>query len=176
MEARITGRHLRLTKAIRAYVEKRLDRVAKYRTLIINPHIILIKIKDNFVAEAHFKLRTTEVACKAESGESMYSAIDLLMDVLARRLKKENEKLKNRRSRGKIRMTPLELPQESFSEVKKPELVRVSPRDIKPMFPEDAMEELKSSNFYFLPFINAQTEELNVIYKRGDGNYGLIEQ
>ncbi|MEW5691919.1 MAG: ribosome-associated translation inhibitor RaiA [Candidatus Hydrogenedentota bacterium] len=182
MNIKITGRNLRVTKSLTNYIEKKFARLDRFIPQIINTTITLSRIKQSNIAEAHLKTRITKIYCKEISTDGMYSAIDLLVDIIENKLKKENEKMKDKRvkkikHRGEEeRIEPIrEIDIKEEDESKSTRIIKNNNYSLKPMFPEDAMIELQNSNQQFLVFINAQTEGMSVMYKRGDGNFGLIE-
>lgn len=180
MELLITPRNFQIRKVTRQYIEKKLHRLERFESQIIGIGITISKVKDTFVAEAHLKTRTTDIHCREKSNDSMHSAIDRLIDVIESKMKKEKEKISDKRTRRSHRAKEEQAlaqlsPFDDSEDGKGPSIIRVPDYRFKPLFPEDAMVELQNSSLYFLVFINAQTEGLSVMYKRHDGNFGLIE-
>jgi putative sigma-54 modulation protein len=104
----------------------------------------------------------------------MYQAIDAAAAALERQLKKFKGKFIERTQRGELPPAPVEDDgevEEDFT----PEIVRSKRFELRPMGPEDAAAQMEALGHDFYMFTNAETSEVNVIYKRRDGNYGLIE-
>jgi len=111
-----------------------------------------------------------------ESHEDMYAAIDLVMDKIERQVKKYKERIgKHKPSPGReIRWRRDIYEQESFEDEKEPVIIQTENYFVKPMFVDEAAMQMDLMNQDFLVFNNASTQTVNVIYRRKDGNYGLI--
>ena len=114
-----------------------------------------------------------------EETADMYSSIDLVMDKIERQLRRYKERLKKHKTlspnlknlSGRIDV----LAPESIESEGEPQVIRSRNFSIKPMFVEEAAVQLEMSNYEFLVFTNASSKKMNVIYRRKDGNYGLVE-
>lgn len=111
-----------------------------------------------------------------ESSDDMYASIDKAVDVLESAIRKYKTKLQKRYQNGEtIRFENIQpLPQES-QDTNKPKIVKTKKFAMKPMNTEEAILQMELLRHNFFMFMNAETDEVNVIYKRKDGNYGLIE-
>ncbi len=112
-----------------------------------------------------------------EENEDMYAALDLVFEKLERQLKKYKEKMKGkRREKASIAINEIikanEAPTEEDHD--NPVVYRMT-ASLKPMFEEEAVMQLQMSNLEFLAYRNAETNRMNVIYKRKDGDFGLIQ-
>jgi putative sigma-54 modulation protein len=108
----------------------------------------------------------------------MYSAIDMVVDKVESQIKKYRHKLKKRKSDSgpkPLVMRMNVLAGESFEEDQEPQIIKTKQINAKPMDIDEAVMQMDLANSEFLVFTNAKTENINVIYRRKDGNYGLIE-
>jgi putative sigma-54 modulation protein len=104
----------------------------------------------------------------------MYVSIDLVEEVIERQLRKYKEKIidKQQQSGGNFRKEFIEKESEPLDEVK---IIRTKHFGMKPMYPEDACVQMELLGHNFFVFYNAETEQVNVVYKRKGNTYGLIE-
>lgn len=182
MQLIITGKNFTLTEAIKQYAEKKLNNLKKYFDHIIEVDCIMAveknpAIEKNQIVEVTIWANGIKLHAR-EASEEMYAAIDLLLEKLEKQIKRYKEKLKARaRKAAPIKdvfaaHTILDVEEEK--EDSPPQIVRTRRFTLKPMFSEDAALELEAAGQEFLVFANAQDYKVNVIYRRKDGNYGLI--
>ena len=107
--------------------------------------------------------------------EDMYQTIDLVEEVIERQLKKYKNKLINRKHQADDYFRPEYIEKEYEDEDDEVQIERVKHFEMKPMFIEDACVQMELLGHNFYVFINAETDETNVVYKRKNGGYGLIE-
>lgn len=180
MKMSIHGKQLVITDAIREYAESKIGRVEKYHDGIIELAISLSAVKlktgNYHTAEvlAYLEGSTVKATC---TDEDLYAAIDQVADKLEGQLKKHKEKIQDAiRSREpmakklKYNLDTKTVEKDSAAKVVK---VYLPP---KPMNLEEAILQLEILNKVFLPFINAETGNMDIVYKRKDGDYGHIEQ
>jgi putative sigma-54 modulation protein len=177
MQTNITFRNLEATEAIKSYARDKVDRVHKYLDGSSEAHVVLAVDRHQHQADitihaGHFFLRGREVST------DLYASIDLAMDKIERQLKRYKEKIKHRRSQphhnaANIRVrhdvVAWEEPQVEARVVKSTEF------PAKPMSIDEAVMQMDLIENDFLVFQNSRSHEVNVIYRREDGNYGLIE-
>ncbi len=174
----VTFRHLEATNSLREYVIGKLSRAKKHFGGDRNEiNVVLSSEKHRYTAEITLKAGRITANAKEET-DDMYSAIDLAVDKVDRQMKKHREKLKSH----KVNTTPQKatsrfdiLSPKSIEESQQPRTIKTENIFVKPMSPEEAVEQLNLLNSEFLVFINDSTEKVNVIYYRKDGDYGLIE-
>lgn len=180
MQINITGRKMPVTEPIRAYAEEKIAKAAKIHdrdemTVDVVLHVEKNpsnKMKDVAEVTAHLK---GVVVRAEEAAPDMYQAIDLVSEKLERQMRKYKAKLIDRRN-GKtaVRTAPgdSELPP-----VEEPEgaLVRTKVIDVKPMTEDEAILQLELLGHDFFVFTHADAGTINVIYRRNDGDYGLIQ-
>lgn len=173
----ISGRHLEITNAIREYAEKKIGRITKYFENIVEIDITLSvehsKTEgDKHTADVLLFANGTKIKAKA-SDSILYAAIDEVIDILENQMKKYKEKLKNRQHHQGNQKEKIAEKLAEKKEVKtfiKSKLV--SP---KPMSIEEAILQMEALEQEFYAFMNHETEEMNVVYKRADGIYGHME-
>jgi len=175
MNIQITVKNVELTDAIRSYVEKKVSKVKKYFDQVIDIHVVL---------DVHKNVHTAEILVNAkgvflkgiEKSEDLYASIDLAMDKIERQLVKYKEKLKSKKLMDKKFEEPLKLDvyeSESFDD--KPISIITKEIPVKPMDIEEAVMQMDLLNKNFFVFRNAKNSEVNVVYRRDDGNIGLIQ-
>lgn len=181
MDIKITGRNIDLDAALKAYVHKRLDKLEKLYRRIYKCEVILEEEKVRHNAEIIIYLKRNKVISK-ESSPDIYASIDLAAESAKKQLRRLHDRLSSRRRRvmlGRIMspLTPTKLVEETEITVpeERGEIVKEDFSHDKPISPEDARLELELQEKVFIVFKNADTGEKNVLYRKSDGNYGLIE-
>lgn len=175
----IKGNNIKLTAALKDYVHEKIGRLTKHFGHIQSAEVEM-SCEDSRSADRSQKVEVTLSAngtifrCE-EATVSMYASIDIAAEKLERQLRRYKERL-YKRSRGprgdkakRFATLPPE-PEEGDSEI-----VKTKRFFVKPMNPHEASLQMEMLNHNFFMFLNDQTEQINVIYKRRDGNYGLIE-
>ena len=177
MQISITARHLKLTPALKEYITTKVEKFGHYANPIIAVHVILDMIKSYLhAAEITVQTRHAFFSASAESGD-MYASVDLVLEKIKKQLKKRNEKAKSHKSvkdryAGEMRMNILgrKTRDHDFHP-----LIRSEKFPIKPMNIDDAIGEMHSLGYNFLTFFNINTDKVNVVYKRTNGELGIIE-
>ena len=173
MRITISGKNLDITEGLRSAVEEKLSRLEKYFTpdTIVNVTLSVTK-KRHQKMEVTIPVKGHIIRAEQES-DDMYITIDLVEEVIEAQLKKYRQKLvSQQQGAGSFRQEFLEAESVEEEEVK---IIRSKKFGMKPMFPEDACVQMELLGHTFFVFRNAETDEVNVVYKRKDGNYGLIE-
>lgn len=178
MQILISGKNIQLTDALKEYVEEKIGRISKYFDSILEVDVTLSVMKSSVPEQskcAEVILFSSGVTMHAKEQHSdMYAAIDLVSDKIERQVKKHKEKLQTRSKKDNSKFEAMHSLL-SVEETDSPRIIRSSKFGIKPMYLEEAAEQLKILQQEFYVFSNANTEEVNVIYRRKDGNFGLIE-
>lgn len=196
MQIVVTGKNIRLTPALKEYAEKKLSAIKKYFDHIIEVDVTLSvdEVKDQSrskVCEVTVWANGIVIRGKKAS-EDLYASIDMVADKIERQVKKYKDKqrdLPRRQINKEARMAihsvislqskndkEKESTNEESSDAKqKPRIVRSGTFPMKPMFADEAAQQLELLKQGFFVFSNAETNQINVIYKRSDGNFGLIE-
>ena len=177
MQIAITGRNLEITEALRRYAEEKVARLQKFVDQITSVHVILMIEKYRQIAEITLRIRDLIIRGE-ESSDDLYCAIDLVADKIERQILRYKEKIVEHsgrgpgRSRGRDEISEGEA--EPFSE-DEPRIVKAKRFAMKPLSPDEAALQMNLLGHNFFVFRNARTEEVNVLYRRQDGDYGLIE-
>jgi putative sigma-54 modulation protein len=173
MQTSVTFKNLDPSDHLKKYVGDKLDRFDKYLYNPAEASVVLSVEKFRHIAEINITGDRLKINGKEET-EDMYSAIDMVLDKLEKQIKKTKQKKWDRRgaTRGRTRRQTGEVTAEADEE----DLPRLRVQDIeyKPMHVEEAMEQMDLADQSFMVFTNARTEQVNVIYRRRDGDYGLI--
>ena len=171
----ITGRNLEVSDELRSYVEKKFGKLDNYFSDDTEIHVTLSQQREDAKVEVTIPMRGTTIRAE-ETSSDMYASIDLLKDVVEGQLRKNRKKLidrkQNKPSFSSYFMENLEDEDAQEESIK---IVRSKRFAIKPMDPEEACFQMDMSGHSFYVFWNADTDQVNVVYKRKDGNYGLIE-
>ncbi len=173
---KLIGRNLEITDAMRSYAEEKLSKLNRFSGRIDEDaaaKVVMSYATGNKIAEpakVEVQLNVPDGIVRAEeSGQDTYAAIDKVVDRLERQLKRFKSRMIARRSVE----TPQ--PEEPETQFKEPAIVRTKRHVLRPMSPEDAAMQMEALGHSFYVFRNAETEDVNVIYLRLDGDYGLIE-
>ena len=186
MQCNITFRQLEATDALKEYATEKVERVNKYLDRAGEAHVVLslerhLQHADITIHSGAFVLRGRE------KSEDMYASIDLAMDKIERQLRRYKEKLKNHHGRHfehhqrsalsqlKVRHDVVHVTEPEATQDAAPRVVKSNEFLIQPMSVDDAVMQMDLMNNDFLVFTNAKSKEMNVIYRRKDGHYGLIE-
>lgn len=191
MHVTVTGRNIELTSALKDYLLEKLKRAQKHFDQPLDATALLSvaknpSIPNNQTAEVTLKVNGTVIRGE-ESTENMYASIDLVADKIERQLRKYKTRYWQRASKnhkGDMGARPVLTEDEeefaidarvvNFEEVK-PRIVRSKRFPLKPMKPEEAASHMDLLGHDFFMFINSETQQVNTVYHRRDGNYGLIE-
>lgn len=169
MHLTVSARNLDITPALRAYAEEKLLRLTKYLDNIVTGHLVLSLEKHRQIAEATLRVRDLTLRAE-ESTDDLYSSIDLVVEKLERQILRYKERIGARGLRPARGQGVAEAPGEEPARV-----VRRKRFAMKPATVEEAMLQMDLLGHGFYVFRNSATEEVNVLYRRKDGDYGLIE-
>lgn len=180
MKYNIRGENLEVTDAIREYVEKKVDKLKRYfdTPLTSDVHVKLSVYNNEQRIEVTIPMKDLLLRGE-EQHQDLYAAIDLVVDKLERQIRKYKTKV-NRKSRqeGSPKHIFAELEKEARnaqSESDELEIVRTKRFNLKPMDSEEAILQMDMLDHAFFVFTNAVSGDTNVVYRRKDGRYGLIE-
>ena len=168
----ISGRNIDVTEGLRAAVEDKIGKLEKYFTSDTEVHVTMSVEKERQKIEVTIPVKGNIIRSEQVSND-MYVSIDLVEEIIERQLKKYKTKLVDKKqSAGFFSQDFIEKDYMDEEEVK---IVRTKKFDIKPMYPEDACIQMELLGHNFFVFCNAETDEVNVVYKRKGSTYGLIE-
>lgn len=169
----IVGRNIEVTPGLRAAVEEKIGKLDKYFNPDTEVHVTLSVEKDRQKIEVTIPVKGSIIRSEQVSND-MYVSIDLVEEVIERQLKKYRTKLvtKQQNASAVFKQEFLDGAADEDEEIK---IIRTKKFSMKPMYPEDACVQMELLGHDFFVFINAETEDVNVVYKRKGNTYGLIE-
>lgn len=167
----VSGKNMNITEALKDRVNKKLSKFERYFEQNTDAHATLSVEKDRHIIEVTIPFNGV-ILRGEEATDNMYSSIDNVVEKLERQMRKQKTKLERRHKDTNIKFENWLTPTEEDEEGK---IVRTKKFAMKPMPVEEATMQMELLGHNFFVFSNCDTEEVNVIYKRKDGNYGLIE-
>lgn len=191
MQLSVTFRHMDASDALRDYAREKVDRINKYFPDPIKGHVVLACERGyNHTADVTLTLRNGLVIKGVEVTEDMYSSIDLVMAKIERQVRRYKEKIRSHRpgtlpplevqhsvvelARGEIdEAAPVDNQPEPTDH--RPKVIKQSKFEVKPLSVDEAVMQMNLLGNDFHVFTDTTSHEVNVIYKRDDGTYGLIE-
>ena len=177
MQITVTGRHFEITDPLRQHIEAKLNKLDRYLDGITDAHVVLSVEKHRHIAEINLQANGNLLR-GLEEKHDMYLAVDTVIDKIERQVKRQKDKGADRKGRFAIKSTDM-VPTQAVDveeELKTPpKVIRTQRMAIKPMSIDEAAMQLGLTREDFLAFLNSETNQMNVMYKRRDGNYGLIE-
>lgn len=181
LDFNIRGENIEVTPAIREHIEKKIEKIERYFNEDINAtaHVNL-KVYNDKQTKVEVTIPMKNLTLRAEERHNdMYAAIDLIVDKLERQIRKHKTKV-NRKFRERegvglyFAATEATVSPEASSE-EEYEVVRTKQFDLKPMDEEEAILQMNLLGHDFFIYTDAETDGTNIVYKRKDGKYGLIE-
>lgn len=176
MDITVTFRHTEPMESLRTYAEEKVSKIKKYLDSPMEANIVLTVEKFRHQADVTVSLNGARIKAVEETGD-MYSAIDQVIDKIEKQVKRHLSKIRDHRpenlrsEEGSLR----EELDETTAFAQEELVIEVEKTFAKPMDPEEAAMQLNLTRQDFLVFRNAKSREINVIYRRTDGNLGLIE-
>lgn len=168
----ILGKNIDVTEGLKTAVEDKIGKLEKYFTPETEVHVTLSVEKDRQKIEVTIPVKGNIIRSEQVSND-MYISIDLVEEIIERQLKKYKNKLvDHKQSSSFFKQDFIEKDYMDEEEVK---IIRTKKFDIKPMYPEDACIQMELLGHNFFVFNNAETDQVNVVYKRKGNTYGLIE-
>ena len=168
----ISGKNITVTEGLKTAVQDKLSKLERYFTPDTEVIVALSAQKDQQKIEVTIPVKGNTIRAE-ESSTDMYVSIDLVEEIIERQLKKYKNKIVDKQqAAASFSKAYVENDYTDDEEIK---IVRTKKFDIKPMYPEDACIQMELLGHNFFVFSNAETDEVNVVYKRKDGSFGLIE-
>jgi putative sigma-54 modulation protein len=176
MKLIVQGKGMNLTDDIINYAEKRFATAERYFENIQEANLIISKERGLFKSEVTISMSGTVIRGESKT-QDIYASIDDVLDKIKRQIKKYKESFVERRRETKKFLEKSEtISSSTESEVDEvPKIVKIKRFVLKPMDEEEAIMQMELLGHTFFVFLNSNTDKINVIYKRSDGNYGLIE-
>lgn len=172
MRVTVIGKNIDITPALKEMVEKKLSKVERYFESEVQARVTLTVQRNRQIVEVTIPFNGVILRCE-ESTDDMYKSIDLVEVKLERQIRKQRTKLQ-RRSNESLRFNEIKA-LGHHDEEDDGEIVRVKKFNIKPMSADEAILQMELVQHNFFVFKDADTNNVNVVYKRKDGNYGLLE-
>lgn len=168
----IIGRNIDVTPGLTSAVEDKLGKLDKYFKEDTEVHVSLSVEKERQKIEVTIPVKGSIIRSEQVSND-MYVSIDLVEEIIERQLKKYKNKLVDKKQ-AEASFSKMYV-ENDYLDDEAVKIVRTKKFDIKPMYPEDACVQMELLGHNFYVFINAETEQVNVVYKRKGDTYGLIE-
>jgi putative sigma-54 modulation protein len=174
MQTSVTFKNLDPSDHLKSYVGDKLDRFDKFLDNPAEANVVLAVEKFRHIAEINLSGDRLSIIGKEETVD-MYSAIDMVLDKLEKQIKKNKQKIRERRSVAKNRNRSMpdvesDLPEEDIERQ-----IKIRNIEYKPMDVEEAVLQMDLIEDNFLVFTNARSDQINVLYRRRDGHFGLIQ-
>lgn len=168
----ISGKNIDITEGLKSAIEDKIGKLEKYFTPDTEVHVTLSVEKERQKIEVTIPVKGTVIRSEQVSND-MYVSIDLVEEIIERQLKKyKNKLIEKQQNKDYFRQ---EFIDKDFVDEEEIQIVRSKKFDIKPMYAEDACIQMELTGHNFFVFVNAETGQVNVVYKRKGNTYGLIE-
>ena len=168
----IIGRNIDVTPGLKSAVEDKLGKLEKYFNEDTEIHVALSVEKERQKIEVTIPVKGSIIRSEQVSSD-MYVSIDLVEEIIERQLKKYKNKIIEKQQDA-VAFSKAYVENEAFDD-EEIKIIRSKKFEIKPMYPEDACVQMELLGHNFFVFINAETDQVNVVYKRKGDTYGLIE-
>lgn len=169
----VSGKNISVRPSTREYVEDKLEKFDKYFKSEVEAKVTLGVQKDRHTVEVTMPLKNGVIFRAEETSEDLLTSVDLVIDKLSKQMRKHKTKIENRYHKHEG-LKFAEIPTYEGEE-EESKIVKTKSFSVKPMDPEEAVLQMEMLGHDFFVFRNGDTEEVNVVYIRKDGNYGLIE-
>ena len=168
----ISGKNIDITDGLRSAVTDKLKKLERYFTPDTEVHVTLSVEKERQKIEVTIPVKGNIIRSE-QSSTDMYVSIDLVEEVIERQLKKYKNKLVDQKQASSF--FKQEYIEKDYMDEEEVQIIRTKKFDIKPMYPEDACVQMELLGHNFFVFCNAETDQVNVVYKRKGNTYGLLE-
>ncbi|MCI8889170.1 MAG: ribosome-associated translation inhibitor RaiA [Hungatella sp.] len=173
MRYTITGRNIEVTAGLRDAVQDKLGKLEKYFSPDTEVIVTLSVQKELQKIEVTIPVKGSMIRAE-ESSTDMYVSIDLVEEIIERQIKKYRKKLIDKKQSAQA-FSSLFIEEEDDLAEEEIKIAKTKHFDMKPMYPEDACLEMELLGHNFYMFLNAETDQISVVYKRKGNSYGLIE-
>lgn len=168
----IIGKNIDVTEGLKSAVEDKIGKLEKYFAPDTEVHVTMSVEKERQKIEVTIPVKGSVIRSEQVSND-MYVSIDLVEEIIERQLKKyKNKLIEKQQNRDYFKQEFIEKDYVEDEEIK---IERSKKFDIKPMYAEDACIQMELTGHGFFVFVNAETNQVNVVYKRKGNTYGLIE-
>lgn len=176
MKINYVGKNINIRDNFKDEVNKKLSRIEKYFDKDIEAKATFSAHGNFNTAEVTIWLKKGTILRAEETSDDMLSSVDRVIDALERQIRKYKTKLQSRKQGESIRYDEIPSDETTIAKDHEPRVAKVKKIGLKPMFIEDAIMQMDLLGHDFFVYLDAETELVSVIYKRNDGDYGLIEQ
>lgn len=168
----ISGKNIEVTQGLKTAVQDKIGKLEKYFTPETEVHIMLSVEKDRQKIEVTIPVKGSIIRSEQVSSD-MYVSIDLVEEIIERQLKKYKNKIIDKQ-KGSAFFSQ-DFMDKDYVDEEEIKIVRTKKIEIKPMYPEDACIQMELLGHSFYVFVNAENDQVSVVYKRKGNTYGLIE-
>lgn len=172
MKITISGKNIDVTDGLRTAVQDKIGKLERYFMPETEVQVTLSVEKDRQKIEVTIPVKGNIIRSEQVSSD-MYVSIDLVEEIIERQLKKYKRKLIDKKQASSF--FKQEFIEKDYMDEEEVQIIRTKKFDIKPMYPEDACVQMELLGHSFFVFCNAETDQVNVVYKRKGNTYGLIE-
>lgn len=169
MQLAVRGKNIEVTNALREYVEKKVGKIEKFMDAPVNAQVNMYVERGRHIVEVTANLDGLLLRSEEATGD-MYASIDLVSDKLEKQVKKYKARLSKQRGKEIVPAVAEEAAAEDEGKVVKRKRFMV-----KPLTLDEAIMQMNLLSHDFFVFANAETDRINVLYRRKDGDYGLLE-
>lgn len=176
MNINVRGKNIEATPALVDYAHKKIGKLDKHFDKTTDVQVVLSVIREEHIVEVTMNLNGLILRGEESTGD-MYASIDMVVDKLERQVKKYKTRMnRSQRQRGTRVISEKHAAMEAEERAEEePRVVKTKRFPLKPMTVEEAILQMDMIGHNFFVFANAESDAVNVIYRRKDGNYGLIE-
>ncbi|HLN64539.1 MAG TPA: ribosome-associated translation inhibitor RaiA [Symbiobacteriaceae bacterium] len=168
MQVAVRGKNIEITNALREYVERKVGKLERFVDIPMNAQVNLYVERGRHIVEVTAALNGLLLRGEEATGD-MYASIDLVSEKLEKQVLKYKARFRKRGKENGI-SEPAEAPAETDGS-----LVKTKRFPVKPLTVEEAIVQMNLLSHDFFVFANAETDRVNVLYRRKDGDYGLLE-
>ncbi len=174
MEIIIHGDKLKVTTAMKDYIEEKLSKLEKYLENSDNVRINVIVKVSNYSQRVEITIPLKTVILRTEeTQQDFYAAVDKAIDKLERQVRKNKTRIASRQTKGNFGFVIDEI--ENVEDIEETKIVKRKKVEVKPMDEEEAILQMELLGHQFYMYKDSETNKPTVVYKRNDGNYGIIE-
>ncbi|MDR1946025.1 MAG: ribosome-associated translation inhibitor RaiA [Desulfovibrio sp.] len=177
MNISLTFKNFEPSDHLRRYAERRFRKLERFLRNSEGTDMTVVLTVDKFRHKADVQLFSDDISISAvEQSSDMYATVDLVQDKLETRLKKHNDRIKEKRRETRRNLDSSQEPRNTTDDAAAPVAVIVTEHvEPKPMFADEAALQLSRRDDMVLIFLNAETDRINVLYRRKEGDFGLID-
>lgn len=173
MKVTVIAKNIELTSALKEIVQKKISKLDKYFEPSVEARVTLSVQKSNHIIEVTIPFNGV-ILRGEESTSDMYKSLDLVEDKLERQIRKQKTRL-SRKHNGSLKFAEINDSINVSDDFEEGKLVKVKKFGVKPMSSEEAILQMDLLGHNFFVYQDSDTNKVNVVYKRKDGDYGLLE-